>query len=591
MVPSSLMLGVTTHLTTDIAAIPLLWVLPLALYLLTFIISFSRGSERLRGLLGLLAPMAVLLLLFSMLSQITLSVFVQILLHLGVVFVLSLMLHTELAALRPSAKNLTMFFLWVSLGGVIGGSINGLLAPVLFPISIEYMLMLAVGCFFIPNLRKNSSTPEELTEKEKARSGIRVLIDVIIVPSMILLTYLMIALRSNEWAIAFVTWLTGQLNAFMSACNLGLALDRDTTSKFLFSAPLCLLTFFFIDRPHRFALAVFSILFVFYYVQIVNNSYLVNLRSYFGIMQVRTETLDYSVGDEFVEVKSRVLSHGTTMHGRQLQPSTELPDDVPLDTPLSYYHPKGPVGDMYRAMKARTPTGMQVGMIGLGTGSMAGYMQTGESLTYYEIDPKMVELSDSNGTFTFLQTARDRGAKIDVVLGDARLTLSRPTDVKYDLLLIDAFSSDAIPIHLLTKEAMSLYLDRLSADGILAFHVSNRYLNLEPVVAAIATELGLAMKIRSDFANYHSGRTSATWVVLERNAKQLEIDFGKPGNDGQMALLGGGIAVVESQWKVLETMDGIPPWTDDYADVLSVMTSPEVQWLRRQLGFKTPVVD
>jgi hypothetical protein len=217
--------------------------------------------------------------------------------------------------------------------------------------------------------------------------------------------------------------------------------------------------------------------------------------------------------------------------------------------PLTYYHRTGPVGAMFTELRTRkngVDSTAPYAMIGLGTGSVSCYAQRGQSITFYEIDSAVKRLvADTDKYFTFVTDARNRGANLDIRLGDARLVLKRDTDRKYTLLLVDAFSSDSIPVHLLTVEAVQLYLDRLTDDGILAIHISNRWIRLEPVVSAIAKELGLAARVWNDDSEGHPGKTASSWIVLARKQEHLgklysplgDLPFpltpDKPGQDRQ----------------------------------------------------------
>jgi hypothetical protein len=593
-VPSSLMLGVTTHLTTDIAAIPLLWVLPLALYLLTFIIAFARGSHTLLGLLSNATPVATLLLVFGVTSGIELSVFLQVLIHTGVFFLVALTCHTRLAAVRPDARHLTTFYLWVSLGGVAGGVFNGLLAPVLFPQVIEYSTALAAGCLLLPPTRAKDEAPGA-----ENREGLRLMVDLMVPFAMVLVCFglrVFDGMPPAEWVNKQVA---AGLNWLFGLSPLSLRVDVRTIGLFVVFAPPCLIAFAFADRPVRFGLAVLGILFIHHYTMGVNKATVANARSYFGVLRVWDDrpVLDYGNGE--MEVRMRVLGHGTTVHGRQFLSNAPGYDGSAIDEPLTYYHRHGPVGDLFRDTLARHPDA-RVGAIGLGTGSVSAYLGGEQSITFYEIDPMVKRLVDNqpgdDGYFSYLGRARERGAAVDFVFGDARLTLARQTERKYHLLLVDAFTSDAIPIHLLTVEAMRVYGDRITDDGLIAVHVSNRYLRLEPVVAAIAEKCGLVCRERTDDCEevrhgrsvskwgVAPGRTSCTWIVLAKTPARLDPQYTTFAEPGVAAVLGG-TAAAQTRWVGIPTHPGVDAWTDDYASVPQVIRSKEFQWFRRKLGF------
>ncbi len=609
-IPSSLMLGVTNHLTTDIAAIPLLWIIPLGLYLLTFIVAFAKGAHHLRGVVGLLAPVLLLLLLFTMTSGLKLTVFVQIIMHLVVYFFLVLMLHLELAASRPNVKYLTNFYLWISFGGVLGGLFNALLAPLLFPWAIEYSLAMVAACFFVPGWKDRPT--EGLSEKKIESMNIRrIVIDALTLPVLLIVSNMLLSFSYSTSGASFAGHISDGLTALCKFAGLQTPISTGSVTTFLFFAPPCLLAFFTLHRPIRFGLAVLGIFFVMHYVAITNKWVIETRRSYFGVLQIRKDTINsYELKDplptdedespkQWVEFDAIMLSHGTTVHGRQFADDKKLPAGVSKETPLTYYHPDGPVGDLFRDTFLNHPTGVQVGMVGLGTGSVAGYMQKGQSLTFYEIDPKVHKLVETPQYFSYFSKAKERGANIDVVIGDARLTLDRAKDKKYHLLLIDAFSSDAIPIHLMTEQAMLMYMERLTDDGLLAFHVSNRYLRLEPVLAAIADKCGMTCMIRTDYCDittdgqtyanpaFAPGRTSCGWVVLAKKPKRLESTFTNPDYSAQASVVGGSAVTKEVLWQPIERIPCVTAWTDDYADVLSVFTAPEVIKMRKALGFKT----
>lgn len=246
-------------------------------------------------------------------------------------------------------------------------------------------------------------------------------------------------------------------------------------------------------------------------------------------------------------------------------------------------------------------------MIGLGSGSAAAYARPGQTLTFYEIDPTVIKLVEHPrvmnpqevaekgarpklGPFTFLHDARERGATIKIELGDARLKLEENKDARYGLLLVDAFSSDSIPVHLLTREAMELYKGRLTEHGLLAIHISNRYISLEPVVARLAEETNLVCRVWSDNAEGYPGKTASSWVVLAKSADDLGDEILGTAADYRLGLLAGGFAYWEHDhvWRKLPVLPEVPAWTDDYSDVLRVMRLKEIRSMRRFFGLPVP---
>jgi len=373
-----------------------------------------------------------------------------------------------------------------------------------------------------------------------------------------------------------------------------LRLSVDTLQAVLIFAVPVMLCFFFVDRPLRFALCAAAILGP---ITIRKSTELVihTERSFFGILKV-----------ERVGHFNRLV-HGTTLHGTQfnerfrrhyaddfqmLVPNS--PWDVlvvsganqlynPRQDPLTYYHRTGPVGAMFREVYSRkggADRTADVAMVGLGTGSVACYAQKGQRLTFYEIDQSVKHLvDDTREYFTFTNDARDRGAEIEIVMGDARLKLKEHTDRRYALLLVDAFSSDAIPVHLLTTEAVQLYMNRITDDGILALHISNKYVSLEPVVAQITSDLGLTARLWSDnLERGRPGKTASSWVAVAKDEKTLGT-LGLPLEEQQ--------ARYQTYFQPLSKLKGMPAWTDDYSDVMRVMMIKEIIRLRRFFGLPT----
>jgi spermidine synthase len=574
-VPSSLMLGVTFYMTTDIASVPLLWVIPLALYLVTFIIAYSAVIPPwFRLVVGNLAPVMILLTVFVTVAQgfINTGTGLTLLLHNATFFAVALMCHYELALDRPSPAHLTGYFLWISVGGVLGGIFNALVAPVVFTGASEYPVTLVIACLMVPPLGEAAAGAMGpaggrwdywfrgyLRGWDRRRAvalaldlGIPVLLGLVFA---VLSIFLPESTSFQRGVISAARWVN---------LNVGLGVTPDTVTAIgVFALPV-MACFFFVDRPLRFALCVAALLVVNEY-RTRDPGLLHTERSFFGILKVEQRAIR-----DYPNFRARSLVHGTTLHGTQInahrlhhldvvQAAAPLgPWDAllvegslaafdPRQEPLTYYHRTGPVGAMFHELRTRNggaDAKAEVAMVGLGTGSAAAYALPGQRLTFYEIDPavrRIVEeptmvmnqdeveedgAAPEYGPFTYVRDARDRGAAVDFRMGDARLKLaedknSPETDRKYALLMVDAFSSDAIPVHLLTKQAVELYLDRLAPGGILALHISNKYIRLEPVVARIAAELGLTARVWNDDSERRPGKTASSWVVLARDPADL----------------------------------------------------------------------
>lgn len=498
-VPSSLLLGITTFLSTDVAATPLLWVIPLSLYLLTFVVVFSRGAERLAGAAALLHAVLVSILAFVYFWQTDIGFRRAYALHLGVFALTCLVLHGRLSASRPSPKYLTEFYLWMSFGGALGGAFTALLVPMIFNSTADYLMMVAVACFLRPSFRVTRR--EFLFEKRN---------------------------------IAF---------AILPALMLYVVARRDLDSLNVIGIPLGFIVSVFailfivalMPSSVRFGLAIAAVG-VAGYLLVGNRATLFSDRSFFGIYRVAR-----GVGPV------HLLYHGTTIHGAQFL------DSARRLTPVTYYHPDGPVGDVFRLLQSR-PGRQNVGAVGLGTGSILCYSRPGETWTFFEIDPEVAKIARNNRFFSFLS---DCAVKPRIVFGDARLTLAREPAGAYSVLVVDAFSSDAIPVHMLTREALALYQRLLTDDGLLMLHISNRRLDLEPVVAELAMDAGLPALINnhhvSDSAQNRTYNYGSDWVVLARDTAH----FGPLASD--------------TLWSKLVPTRRRRPWTDDYSNILSVI--------------------
>lgn len=492
-VPSSLLLGVTTYLSTDVAAMPLLWVVPLALYLITFIIVFARKSRAPSLSVTIAHAVLVTMLVLAVFWHLDMNLRWEYAMHLGVFASTALVLHGELAASRPAPKYLTEFYLWMALGGALGGAFNALVAPVVFKSIAEYQLMVVLACFLRPSWRSRVTS---LIEREPG-------FVVALVPAVALgLLHHHVASLAGKLAVSVIAG----------------ALVVSLTSSAL-----------------RFGTAVAAIALLTALTQRSETTLLAD-RSFFGAYEVQRTS-----------ERANFLIHGTTIHGAQFL------DSARRLTPVTYYHPRGPVGQLMSKLQERLPE-KRVGVVGLGAGSLLCYSKPGEEWTFFEIDPLVERISRNPKYFTFL---RDCAVKPRVVIGDARLTLARQRDKRFGLLVIDAFSSDAIPVHLLTRQAFALYGRVLDDRGILLVHISNQHLGLQPVIAALARDAGLVALIGehnpSELREATELDYTCDWVALARHTEDL---------DG---------LVTEREWRRLTAGAGDEPWTDDYSNVFSVI--------------------
>ncbi len=535
--PSSLMLSVTAYLSTDVAAVPLLWVAPLTLYLLTFVLSFARRPPFSQQTLTRWMPLVVLPVVLTLLSQGTeLPALLHIVVHLLALFWIGLVCHGELARDRPPAEWLTEFYLWLSVGGVLGGMFNALVAPLLFPGVWEYPIVLVLACVLRPapqskdeggRMKDEGGRMKDEQKRRKLNSSF------ILPPSSFHRDA-----RLLDWALpAGLALLTAGLVFGVQKMGVG---PGPLSVALMFGAPL-LFCYLFLFRPLRFGLGVAALLLAgsLYHGEYGGTE--LRLRSFFAVHRVTVDPTGHF----------RQLIHGDTVHGRQsLRPGEE-------HEPLTYYHRSGPIGQVLAALDyndpvKRDPRLNRVGVVGLGAGSLCCYARRGEDWTFYEIDPAVRTIACDSKLFTFYP---DCPAEKSVVLGDARLSLQR-SQKRFGLLVIDAFGSDAIPVHLLTREAMKVYLDHLDPDGILAFNISNRYLDLQTVLADLARDSGpLACYEEEDRdAPKDSGKSPSQWVVLARDDAALEKVLGEGGN-----------------WQRALPRNGTASWSDDFSNLLGAL--------------------
>ncbi|QVL31423.1 hypothetical protein KIH39_21640 [Telmatocola sphagniphila] len=580
-VPSSLMCGVTTFITTDIASLPLLWVIPLALYLITFIIAFNRLPTWFYTLITLFAPVMILLMFFILFAQKPESFLGTIAIHLAVFFITSLCCHCELARLRPkNTRYLTNFYLTMSVGGVLGGLFNALFAPLVFTYVSEYPLTMIIACLLLPKLVRPDE-PDKLELQD------------LVFPIALFGATLMAFEYFYDNTLLRRSWFVKQW-LFETADGNVKDYSRMARSILFYGFPI-MACYLFVERPIRFGLALMGVWLAFSLFETRKDARLVKesglpptvlTRSFFGTLKVEVSTGE----PEYIR-----LVHGTTLHGKQFRDDNLwlgwaaptvliaspweaavhmaglLPELDPRELrPLTYYHRTGPVGFIMKALRERQKadpnTNTDMACIGLGTGSLSAYSQPGQNITFFEIDPIVRRLVEPGQYFNYVLKAKERGANVEFQMGDARLTLER-LERKFAVMFVDAFSSDSIPVHLLTKQALEIYFDHLREDGLLAVHISNRYLDLEPVVKKLAEALGVECRIMHDGEDA-PGKTGSSWILLTRKLEYMGpviLDTQRPNG--------------EHIWEPLDmNKRNVSVWTDDYSPVIPILKMSLKLW-------------
>ncbi len=496
--PSGLLLAVTTHITTDILSVPLLWVIPLSIYLLTFVIAFSRKTIVSYDWIMKIQPIAAgVSIAFALLVAGPLGVTWYALgVNLAGFAVVALMCHMRLARSRPvdDPRHLTEFYLMLAIGGALGGILNAFVVPVIFDRLVEYPLMLVASAFFNENIRKKFTS-------RHAR---------IFIAGTILATIL--AIMYKQGAVTYI-----EQNVLMILVFVMLTIHP----KALLT--LGSLSFFVVS------------LYLWLYPAVLTT------RNFYGVIRVYDQM--FNLGPQ-VLVKMRLMQNGTTLHG------TQMLDKEYETTPTTYYTREGPLGDIISVFKPKT-----IASVGLGTGTTNCYSNPERKITFFDINPDVVKIAKEQ--FTYL--SKCGGGMPRIILGDARLELKKLENEKFDLIILDAFSSDNIPTHLLTKEAIEVYLQRLTPGGIILFHISNRHFILDGPIAAAGKLLGLRNAVIIQDKVVHSYAATSRWMVLTRPRVDLE-PLNKYG------------------WKVIDLdpkydlpEEYLKPWTDDYTDLLSVV--------------------
>ncbi len=504
-VPSGLLIAVTAHISTDVAAAPLLWVLPLSLYLLTWVLVFQSRPLLPHRLMLLLQPLAIagVVILLAVGGE------QNLLLTLGghqlCFFVIAMACHGELARTRPASRYLTGFYVALSFGGMVGGLFAGLIAPFTFSWIAEYPILIALAALCRPP--RNEAMPR----------WSRWYWPVLAVLAVVLVAPAYFGVAPMSWLDDYRVWIIGGVAVLAALLAVAARVNRWKAAATVVLA-LALIRIYPADDGR-----------------------VETVRSFFGVHKiVVTPNGQY-----------HVLMHGTTIHGAERVLNNDGTPITGRPEPISYYHKDGGIGQAIAAIRERKGGPIRVAVIGLGSGTLTCSSQPGENWKFFEIDQSMVDTAKDPKYFTYIRNCEP---DLKPVIGDARLMFAREPDGVYDLIIVDAYSSDAIPIHLATEEAMEIYKDKLAPHGAVVMHVSNRHLELASVVVGIAD----ANDLKSWVYNEDSGRDNeyifATNVVISaRDAS----DVGKLASS--------------DKWALTDPTENQRVWTDDYSNILGAV--------------------
>jgi hypothetical protein len=512
-VPSGLLIAVTAYISTDVAAAPLLWVIPLSLYLLTWVLVFQRRPLIPHRITLLLQPAAVAGIMLLLFFPRWLALFFNLTLHLLAFFIIAMACHGELARSRPAPSHLTTFYVSLSFGGMVGGLFSGLVAPYAFSSVVEYPILavLAVLCRpFTQEVWKPFSrwlwplAPSYWPQLNRA-----------------------------FWPIALIIALVLVVGSYR-----GFGFDDDTEFLTVVVLTLSVVSLALLRDPAKSAFTV-ALVFAMIWLYPTYGTYTETLRSFFGVHKIF----------ESDDGRYRVLMHGSTIHGAQMIETENGEPVTGPPVPITYYHDKSAIYQVIRAVRERQHRPMRVAVIGLGAGTLACHIAPGETWRFFEIDPTVIEIARDPKRFSFLSSCAPNSP---IVLGDARLTFAQEPPHAYDLVIVDAYSSDAIPIHLATAEAMAIYKAKLAPHGVVMMHISNRHLELKSVVEGIAAANGLKTWI---WSNADESYDDGNYIFTSDVAISAESadDLG---------------ALARDQFWVLTAPDpAVRTWTDDYSNI------------------------
>ncbi|MGA7807630.1 fused MFS/spermidine synthase [Bradyrhizobium sp.] len=505
-VPSGLLIAVTAHISTDVAAAPLLWVLPLSLYLLTWVLVFQSRPLLPHQWMLRLQPLAIAGVVALLALGGEQNLLITLGGHLVCFFVIAMACHGELARTRPAAKYLTGFYVALSFGGMVGGLFAGLISPYAFSWIAEYPILLALAAL---------CRPAEGGERLPLWSRWYWPFLAVLAVALIAPTYA--SGKVPDWMQDHRVWIAGAVGVLAAA----LALLLRT------------------DRWKIFATVVLALVLIRVYP--ADDGRVETVRSFFGVHKiVVTPNGQY-----------HVLMHGTTIHGAEKFQNDDGTPVAGRPEPISYYHKDGGIGQAITAIRARKGAALRVAVIGVGSGTLTCASEPGETWKFFEIDQTMVDTARDPKYFSYIQKCEP---DLKPVIGDARLTFAREPDGIYDLIIVDAYSSDAIPIHLATEEAMKIYKDKLAPQGAVVMHVSNRHLELESVVVGIADANDLKSWVYDEDSGRDDEYIFATDVVV---CAREEADVGALASS--------------DKWAETEPTENQRVWTDDYSNVLGAV--------------------
>lgn len=500
-IPSCLLMGVTTYITSDVISAPLVWILPLALYLLTFVIAFSSKPIVSLRVMEAIQPYIVCLavIVISLLGSTWLFSWPGVAFYLAVFTLVALACHSRLASLRPldDGRQLTSFYLMMSVGGALGGVLNAFIFPVVFNRLIEFPLTLLASFMIHKEYKAKSATG-------------------ILIAGLLLLSILLVNVPSPDIGIDIVEGRKMALQAVFLILAIGVI--------------------FFLKKltPAVLTLGTIVVFMIAQYV-IADRTELLSIRNFYGTVRLYDKPQPIDGKTQIV----RSMRHGSTTHGIQVQSDKQL-----AMTPTAYFTRKGPVGDVFGHFKPK-----KVAVLGLGIGTMNCYNEPYREFTFFEIDPAVVQVAEDN--FTFLSACKSKTPPV-IKVGDGRLELAK-TSEKFDMLFMDAFTSDSIPTHLLTKEALQLYIDSLAPGGVIAINVSNRYFALWDTIATTAATIGLKTEMKADTKGKRPAYGSPSlWLMVSKASDNKTLS--------------------SRGWHVVKPKDDIRPWTDEYTSLLGTLS-------------------